>query len=96
MIEACRHCDYVGAMMSGSGKVKHNEQSINDTTIQGITPSSRLDSRHGLDLRPHVERHGPRTITRRSPSLVPILSSICWAEPIRWARKFASTAGPIR
>jgi putative ABC transport system permease protein len=37
--EACRHCDYVGAMMSGSGKVKHNEQSIEDTTIEGITPS---------------------------------------------------------
>jgi putative ABC transport system permease protein len=25
--------------MSGSGKVKHEEQSINDTTIQGLTPS---------------------------------------------------------
>ena len=37
--EACRHCDYVGALMSGSGKVKHDEQSINDTTIQGLTPS---------------------------------------------------------
>jgi putative ABC transport system permease protein len=37
--EACRHCDYVGALMSGSGKVKHEEQSINDTTIQGLTPS---------------------------------------------------------
>jgi len=37
--EACRHCDYVGAMARGSGRVKHNEQSISDTTIQGITPS---------------------------------------------------------
>jgi putative ABC transport system permease protein len=37
--DACHHCDYVGAMMSGSGKVKHEEQSIDDTTIQGITPS---------------------------------------------------------
>ena len=37
--EACRHCDYVGALMSGSGKVKHEEQSIDDTTIQGLTPS---------------------------------------------------------
>jgi putative ABC transport system permease protein len=37
--EACRHCDYVGALMSGSGKVKREEQSINDTTIQGLTPS---------------------------------------------------------
>lgn len=37
--EACRHCDYVGALMQGAGKVKHNEQSISDTNIQGITPS---------------------------------------------------------
>jgi putative ABC transport system permease protein len=39
VLEACRHCDYVGALMQGSGKVKHNEQSISNTTIQGITPS---------------------------------------------------------
>jgi putative ABC transport system permease protein len=39
VLEACRHCEYVGAMMQGSGKVKHDEQSINDSTIQGITPS---------------------------------------------------------
>ncbi|HTW59426.1 MAG TPA: ABC transporter permease [Terriglobales bacterium] len=37
--DACRHCDYVGALMQGTGKVKHEEQSIEDTTIQGITPS---------------------------------------------------------
>jgi putative ABC transport system permease protein len=37
--QACRHCEYVGAMMRGTGKVKHNEQSISDTTIQGITPA---------------------------------------------------------
>jgi putative ABC transport system permease protein len=37
--ESCRHCDYVGALMRGTAKVKHNEQSISDTTIQGITPS---------------------------------------------------------
>ncbi len=36
--EACRHCDYVGAMMSSNSRVKHNEQSIDDTTVQGITP----------------------------------------------------------
>jgi putative ABC transport system permease protein len=39
VFEACRHCEYVGALMRGSGKVKHTEQSISDTTIQGITPS---------------------------------------------------------
>ncbi len=39
VLDACRHCAYVGALMQGSGRVKHNEQSINNTTIQGITPS---------------------------------------------------------
>ncbi len=37
--EACSHCDYVGALMGTSARVKHNEQSIEDTTVQGITPS---------------------------------------------------------
>jgi putative ABC transport system permease protein len=37
--EACHNCDYVGALMSGTARVKHNEQSIEDTTVQGITPS---------------------------------------------------------
>src|SRR5271166_806457 len=39
VVDACRHCEYVGALMQGSGKVKRNEQSIDDTNIQGITPS---------------------------------------------------------
>jgi putative ABC transport system permease protein len=39
VLQACRHCDYVGAMIRSFGKVKHNEQSISDTSIQGITPS---------------------------------------------------------
>ena len=39
VLEACRHCDYVGALMSGSGRVKREEQSIDDTNIQGLTPS---------------------------------------------------------
>jgi putative ABC transport system permease protein len=37
--EACRHCEYVGAVLRGSGQVKHGEQSISDTTLRGITPS---------------------------------------------------------
>ncbi|HEY1676810.1 MAG TPA: ABC transporter permease [Candidatus Sulfotelmatobacter sp.] len=36
--QACVHCDYVGALMSSSSRVKHNEQSIDDTNVQGITP----------------------------------------------------------
>lgn len=36
---ACRHCDYVGAQMRGTARVKRNEQSIEDTSVQGITPA---------------------------------------------------------
>jgi putative ABC transport system permease protein len=37
--DACPHCQYVGAMMQASGKVKRNEQSIENTNVQGITPA---------------------------------------------------------
>lgn len=36
--DACLHCDYVGALMRTTARVKRNEQSIEDTTVQGITP----------------------------------------------------------
>jgi putative ABC transport system permease protein len=36
--EGCQHCDYVGAMMNSTARVKHNEQSIENTNVQGITP----------------------------------------------------------
>jgi len=36
---ACGHCNYVGALASATARVKRNEQSIEDTTVQGITPS---------------------------------------------------------
>lgn len=39
VLEACHHCDYVGALVRANGRVKHEEQSIDDTTVQGITPS---------------------------------------------------------
>src|SRR5437660_2919787 len=40
VLEACRHCEYVGAALRNSnGHVKYAEQSISDTTVQGITPS---------------------------------------------------------
>jgi putative ABC transport system permease protein len=40
VVEACRHCEYVGAALRNSnGHVKYAEQSISDTTVQGITPS---------------------------------------------------------
>ena len=37
--DSCRHCEVVGAEQQGTGKVKRAEQSIEDTTVQGITPS---------------------------------------------------------
>src|SRR3979409_1474000 len=38
--DACRHCVYAGAAVrNNSGHVKYAEQSISDTTVQGITPS---------------------------------------------------------
>ena len=40
VLAGCRHCDYVGATLrNASGHVKYAEQSISDTTVQGITPS---------------------------------------------------------
>jgi putative ABC transport system permease protein len=40
VLAACRHCDYVGAALRNSnGHIKYAEQSINDSTVQGITPS---------------------------------------------------------
>ena len=40
VLAACRHCEYVGAALrNGNGHVKFAEQSISDTTVQGITPS---------------------------------------------------------
>jgi len=40
VLAACRHCDYVGAVLrNNTGHVKYAEQSISDTTVQGITPS---------------------------------------------------------
>jgi putative ABC transport system permease protein len=40
VLAACRHCEYVGAALRNStGHVKYAEQSISDTTVQGITPS---------------------------------------------------------
>jgi putative ABC transport system permease protein len=39
VLESCRHCELVGGRLWGSGQVKHGEQSISDTTVQGITPS---------------------------------------------------------
>jgi putative ABC transport system permease protein len=39
VLAGCRHCQYVGAVLQGSARVKHGDQSIDDTTVQGITPS---------------------------------------------------------
>jgi len=46
--DACSQCSAVGAEEDSSGKVKHNEQSIENTEIQGITPSMAIV--HDTDL----------------------------------------------
>lgn len=39
VLEACRHCELVGATTRNeSGHVKYGEQSISDTLVRGITP----------------------------------------------------------
>ncbi|HEY1802000.1 MAG TPA: ABC transporter permease [Terriglobales bacterium] len=40
VLDTCVHCEYVGAALrTAAGKVKYEAQSIDDTTVQGITPS---------------------------------------------------------
>jgi putative ABC transport system permease protein len=40
VLDTCLHCQYVGAALRNvAGKVKYAAQSIDDTTVQGITPS---------------------------------------------------------
>jgi putative ABC transport system permease protein len=40
VLEACRHCEWVGAMLrNDTGHVKYGEQSITDTIVRGTTPS---------------------------------------------------------
>src|SRR5271166_3613985 len=46
--DACSHCAAVGAEEDTGGKVKRNEQSIENTEIQGITPSMAIV--HDTDL----------------------------------------------
>jgi putative ABC transport system permease protein len=40
VLEACKHCEWVGAALRNeSGHVKYGEQSISDTIVRGMTPS---------------------------------------------------------
>ena len=40
VLEACKHCEWVGAALrNDSGHVKYGEQSISDTIVRGMTPS---------------------------------------------------------
>ena len=40
VLEACKHCEWVGASLrNDSGHVKYGEQSISDTIVRGMTPS---------------------------------------------------------
>src|SRR5450631_3702816 len=38
--DSCRHCTMVGASVTSfTGKIKHGEQSVNDSWVRGLTPS---------------------------------------------------------
>ena len=40
VLEACKHCEWVGASLyNTTGHVKYGEQSISDTIVRGLTPS---------------------------------------------------------
>ncbi len=40
VLEACKHCEWVGAQLrNDSGHVKYGEQSISDTIVRGMTPT---------------------------------------------------------
>ncbi|MGA7560562.1 MAG: ABC transporter permease [Terriglobales bacterium] len=40
VLEACKHCEWVGAALrNNTGHVKYGEQSISDTIVRGLTPS---------------------------------------------------------
>ena len=40
VLEACKHCEWVGASLrKDTGKVNYAQQSINDTQVRGLTPS---------------------------------------------------------
>ena len=39
VLEACKHCEWVGAELDTSGRVKYGEQSISNSNIEGLTPS---------------------------------------------------------
>ncbi len=40
VLEACKHCEWVGASLrNDSGHVKYGQQSIADTQVRGVTPS---------------------------------------------------------
>jgi putative ABC transport system permease protein len=40
VLEACKHCEWVGASLyNTNGHVKYGEQSISDTIVRGLTPS---------------------------------------------------------
>jgi putative ABC transport system permease protein len=82
--EACRHCDYVGAALRNSnGHVKYAEQSISDSTVQGITPSmapiydtdlsaGRMLNEVDLDNKSPVAVVGPDIVEHLMPGVDPL------------------------
>ena len=88
VLEACKHCEWVGASLyNTNGHVKYGEQSISDTIVRGLTPSMvtilDIDLTAGrmisdTDLRNHsaVVVVGPDIVENLMPGTDPINKEI--------------------
>jgi putative ABC transport system permease protein len=84
VLAACRDCEYVGAALRNStGHVKYSEQSISDSTVQGITPSmapiydtdlsaGRMLTETDLNNRSPVAVVGPDIVEHLMPGIDPL------------------------
>jgi len=88
VLEACKHCEWVGASLyNTNGHVKYGEQSISDTIVRGLTPSMvtilDIDLTAGrmindTDVRNHsaVVVVGPDIVENLMPGMDPINKEI--------------------
>lgn len=88
VLEACRHCQVVGAStIRTDGHVKYAEQSLSDTWIRGLTPSmatildldltsGRMINQNDLDNRANVAVIGTDVVDNLFPGLDPLNKEI--------------------
>jgi len=77
VLEACKHCEWVGAALrNDSGHVKYGEQSISDTIVRGMTPSMvpilDIDLTAGRMINDAVVVVGPDIVDNLIPGVDPI------------------------